>query len=98
MALNVGDVVRLTATFTVAATGAAVDPTTVTCTVTAPSGTSTTYTYAGASSEAVGVVSRSATGVYVLLVSATASEWWYAHWVSTGTGQAAERHKFHINL
>ena len=86
---DIGDLVRITGTFTTLA-GAAQDPTTVSLVVTNPAGVSTTYTYALAE------VTKSATGVYYKDVSATSSGTWLWRWVSTGTGQAGEEGEFEV--
>ena len=87
---DVGDLVRVTGTFTNAA-GAAVDPTVVTFTFRTPAGVATTYTY-GVDAQLV----KSATGVYYVDINVTAPQYWYCRFVSTGSGQAAGPHVFWV--
>jgi hypothetical protein len=73
--INVGDQVLLTAACAVAATGLAVDPTTVVITVKDPSGTVSTP-----------AVTHPSTGVYQAAISITLPGMW--QWKATGTGAA----------
>ena len=86
---QVGDLVRVSASFT-DASGNAVDPDTVYCDITAPDGTKTTYTY-GTDAEVV----RDSAGNYHLDVDVTAAGRWCYAWRSRGTGQAAGSGSFH---
>jgi hypothetical protein len=79
---DVGDVTRLSITFTQG--GAAIDPSTVSLTVQQPDGTQTTYTYTGAT------ITRDSLGNYHVDVSLTLVGTHRYRWVSTGTGAAAE--------
>lgn len=88
---DLGDLVRVTTTFTTAA-GVAVDPTAVFLAVKNPAGTTTTYTY-GISAGLI----KSAAGVYYLDVDANAAGYWFYRWYSTGTGQAAAQNAFKVN-
>lgn len=81
---SVGDLVKLTATFTDAA-NALEDPTAVAFTVYAPNGATSTP-----------VVTRVSTGVYTALVSATQEGDWEWRAVGTGAVQAAKRGEFHV--
>ena len=72
-----GDLVRLSATFTVSSTNT--DPTTVTLKVQDPSGNTATYTYAAAE------ITKSATGQYYKDVSIDEGGTWYYRWEGTGT-------------
>lgn len=80
MAYDVGDVVRVTTTFT--RLGVATDPTTVTFRVKAPAGTLTDYVYLTDAA-----VVRDSLGVYHLDLPVTAAGTWYVR--SIGTGAAA---------
>jgi hypothetical protein len=88
--MTVGDLVRITGTFSVA--GVATDPTTVTLKVRTPSGAVSTYTYAG------GGVTKDATGVYRRDVSATEPGRWLYRWEGTGTAEAAEEGSFDVEM
>ena len=89
---NVGDQVRLTATFT-DSVGAVADPTTVTCLVRRryqyPTVTTTTYTYPA-------TVTKSGTGVYYVDVTPDTEGIWDYRWVATGTVIAAEESAFNV--
>lgn len=74
---TIGDLARITATFTRDAQP--ITPTAITATATNPTGTTTT----------VPITLQSA-GVYQALVDLTASGSWSVRVYSTGTGQAAE--------
>lgn len=74
---DIGDLARITATFTQDA--APIDPTTVTAQVRDPTGTITEVP-----------ITLQATGIYQALVNLTASGQWYVRIYSTGSGQAAE--------
>jgi hypothetical protein len=79
-AYDIGDTVRLTATFKNTA-GANTDPTAVACTWKSPDGTVTSYTYAGAT------ITRSEAGIYYVDIAPTVSG---NHWYDfTGTGTVA---------
>ena len=91
MSYKVGDVVRVTGTWTNAA-GTAIDPDTVSFEYRLPGGaTTTTYEY-GTDAEVV----KSATGIYYVDVSQTAAGTFRAKWLSTGDGQAAETVHFNV--
>ncbi len=79
---DVGDVARLSTTF--AASGLAVDPSSVALTILTPAWASTTYTY-GVDAQIV----RSSTGAYYCDVTLTAPGRYGWRWVSAGTGAAA---------
>lgn len=87
-----GDLVRVTGTWTDAA-GAAVDPTVVKFAYINPAGVQTTLVY-GTDAALV----KSATGVYYVDVDASSSGDWQYRWWSTGTGQAADTGKFHVEI
>ena len=86
----IGSLVRVTATFTVVASGAAYDPTAVGVTIRNPLGVENTYTYA------LGQVKKSSTGVYYYDVDASVVGHWSYYWYGTGTGQAAENGGFEV--
>lgn len=85
---DIGDVVRLRATFTVNAT--ATDPTTITLKVKDPSNVTTTYTYSG------GDLTKEATGIYRYDYAITASGTFYIRWEGTGTAQTASEDSFTV--
>lgn len=82
MAYDVGDIVRISAAFTVG--GAATDPTTITLKVKTPAGVIATYTYAAAQ------ITRDSAGNYHKDITIDAAGDWWFRWESTGTAQAAE--------
>jgi len=85
----VGNQVICQATFTTAATGAAVDPTAVYFQFKNPSQVITTYQYG------VGVeIQKLSTGIYTVTISIDNDGDWYYRWYSTGTGQAAAETRF----
>lgn len=88
MLYDVGDVVRLDATFT-DIDDEPVDPTTVTFRIREPDGALTAYVY-GTDPEVV----RSAAGVYHVEWSVTLPGLHRWRFESTGTGQAAEESRF----
>jgi hypothetical protein len=87
----VGNLVRVTAAFTVVSTGAAYDPTAVGVKIRNPLAVESTYTYAG------GEVKKSGTGVYYFDVDANLAGHWSYYWYGTGTGQAAENGGFEVD-
>lgn len=87
-AYDVGDLVRISATFA-NVSGVNADPTTVKAKFKNPAGTVTTYTY-GTDVQLV----KDATGKYHVDISITSNgEWWY-RWEGTGAVQAAEENDF----
>lgn len=80
--LNVGDVVRLRAVFTVLNVNT--DPTTITLQVQTPSGTTTSYTYAAAQ------VTKEGTGIYYYNLSVSEAGWWVYQWTGTGTVEVVQ--------
>ena len=80
---DIGDLVRVTGTFTNAA-GTATDPAVVKFSYRDPSENITTLTY-GTDAAVV----KSATGIYYSDVSIDEAGVWWFRWFSTGTGQAA---------
>ena len=83
--LNVGDVVRLRAVFTVLNVNT--DPTTITLQVQNPSGTTTSYTYAGTQ------VTKEGTGIYYYNLSVSEAGWWVYQWTGTGTVEVVQGNK-----
>lgn len=86
---QIGDVLRLKATFT-DIDGAVADPTTVTITVLAPSGTETEKTYGAAQ------VTRVSTGVYYYDFSVTESGKHYFNWSAGGAYVASDQGAFQV--
>lgn len=84
MPYDIGDKVRLTATFTNLA-GTATDPSTVTFRMKLPGGTTTTYTY-GSTAELV----KSSTGVYYVDWTFSVAGSHYYRFAGTGTVAAAD--------
>lgn len=85
---DIGDLVRISTTFSVA--GVATDPTAVSLTVTDPSGTATTYTYAGAQ------VVKTAAGAYRYDLSVAAAGVYTYRWVGTGVAEGADSGQFMV--
>lgn len=84
MAYDVGDKLRITATFTVASTNT--DPTTITMQHKDPSGNTTSKTYAADPTEVV----KSATGIYYYDLTFDEAGTWYVKWTGTGTVVAVD--------
>jgi hypothetical protein len=80
---DIGDVVRVTCTFTNGA-GANTDPTTVTLKVKTPALVTTSYTWAG------GTVTRSAAGIFYKDISLTMSGEWFYRFEGTGAVESAD--------
>jgi hypothetical protein len=91
-AYNVGDQIRLEASFTNIA-GTPTDPTTVTCIVKRryqlPPVASTTYTYPA-------TITKTGTGEYYVDVTPDNEGIWDYRWVATGTIVAAEESAFNV--
>jgi hypothetical protein len=87
---DVGDLVRVTGTFTDAA-GTAIDPTTVAFKVKKPDRSITTYTY-GTDMQLV----KESTGNYRVDISADVKGKYKYRWYSTGNGQAAGESEFEV--
>ncbi len=86
-----GSTVRVLSDFTTVATGAPVDPSTVTLTVRDPDGNVTVYTYAAAQ------VVKDSTGDYHYDVGpCTIDGTWAYYWLGGGTDQAADEYYFQI--
>ncbi len=88
---NLGALVKVSATFTVAETEQAIDPDVVNVSVRAPDETVTTFVY-GTNAEVI----RDDPGEYHSDVNANQSGTWYYRWFSTGDGQAAEENRFEV--
>lgn len=87
---DLGNLIRVTATFTDYDSGDAVDPSDVNLSVYDGRGTVTTYTYGDSD------IARSGTGVYYFDVNANSSGTWSYRWWSTGSGQAAVESRFEV--
>jgi hypothetical protein len=87
---DVGDLVRITGTFTNSA-GTAVDPTVVRAQYTDPSGNTTSLLYL---TDAALV--KASTGVYYVDIDADESGVWLYRFYATGTGQGAEEGYFEV--
>jgi hypothetical protein len=83
MSYYVGDLVRISATWTNAA-GSVTDPTAVLAKYRDPAGTVTTYTY-GTDTELV----KDSTGIYHVDIDADSAGKWLYRFYSTGPGQAS---------
>lgn len=90
MNYDIGDLVRLTGTFTDLA-GVATDPTGITCSIRLPSGTVTTLTYGVDAS-----LYRTSTGVYYTDFAPTMEGLHYYRFAGTGAVTAAEETTFYI--
>ena len=89
---DLGDLVRVTATFTDPDDNdAPIDPEVVNVTFRDPSGNITTWVY-----DTDEEVVRSAEGIYYADIDADEAGTWEYRWWSTGSGQAAEAKKFKI--
>jgi hypothetical protein len=88
---ELGDLVRLSATFLDATTGLPLDPTTVKLSVKPPAATTTTHTYGSSA------IVKDDVGEYHFDQNANVAGNWHYRWFSTGTGQAAEERKFKVN-
>lgn len=87
---NVGDVCRVTATWTRPSDGAPLDPDVVKIIVKSPTET-TTYQYG------VDAVTKTGPGIYRVDVSLTDPGNWYYRCESTGEGQGAWEGQFHVS-
>lgn len=87
---DVGDLVRVTGTFT-DSSGNAQDPTAVYCAFKDPSGNVTTYQYGQDAA-----LEKSSTGVYYVDIDVDEAGVWYYRWYATGTGQAAGESTFSV--
>lgn len=87
---DIGDLVRVTGTFTNAA-GTAIDPTTVKAQIMDPSGNVSTLVYG----TDVAVV-RDSAGVYHTDISIDEAGHWQVRWYATGTGQSAGESYFQV--
>jgi hypothetical protein len=88
---QVGDLVRLSATFT-NSIGAQTDPTTITCLVKLRyviGAQTTTYTHPA-------TITKDSTGIYHVDITPDAEGIWDYRWVATGTVQAAAESAFNV--
>lgn len=88
---DLGDLVRVTGTFSDPDDDTVMDPAVVKLSVKDPSENVETFVY-GTDVEVV----KSSTGVYYLDIDADEAGTWYYRWWSTGTGQAAEENSFEV--
>jgi hypothetical protein len=86
---DLGDLVRVSGTFSDADSGDAIDPDVVKVSIKSPDDTVTTYVY-GVDTEVV----KDATGEYHADIDANDAGVWFYRWWSTGDGQAAEESRF----
>lgn len=89
MAYDIGDVVRVTTTFT--KLGVVTDPTTVTFRVKPPSGTLVDYVYGTDAN-----VAKVSTGVFRVDVDVDAAGTWYVRSIGTGTAEGVEEIAFYV--
>jgi len=88
---DLGDLVKVTGTFTDPDNGdAVIDPTVVKLSYRNPAGTVTTWTYGG------GEITKDSTGNYSANIDANVAGRWFYRWWSTGTGAAAEEKSFNV--
>lgn len=86
-----GELIRVTASFTLRSSGAALDPTTVKLSVRVPDGTVTTYVY-GTDAALI----KDSTGHYHYDLSLASVGRYYYRWWSTGNGQAADEKSIRV--
>lgn len=90
MAYNIGDIVRVTAFFTI--DGVATDPSSgPTCKYKDPTPTTVSKTYPGDAE-----IVKDATGRYHRDITIDQSGTWYYNWAGTGTAQGAEEGSFEV--
>jgi hypothetical protein len=89
LTVDLGDLPRATATFTVS--GTAADPSVVKFSVLKPDGTLTTYVYLTDAQ-----VVKTSTGIYYMNIDASQAGLWKVRAWSTGTGQAALESEFFV--
>ena len=89
MSVQVGDALKLQATFTVS--DVATDPTTITLEVQDPSGNTDSYTYAG------GGVTKTSTGIYYRIVTFDEAGTWIYQWTATGAVVTVEGDKIYVD-
>lgn len=88
---DLGDVVRVSATFTDVDTEGTVDPDVIKLSIRTPAGVVTTYTFG------VGAyIIKQAVGEYNAVIDANQSGFWFYRWWSTGFGQAAKEKTFKV--
>ena len=94
MTYDVGDRVRVTATFTDEITGAPMDPSVITLTIRPPRLPSILHQYGNPSSAIV----RQALGVYYIDQDITVHGSWYYRWSGSGALVAAEESHFFVRV
>lgn len=90
-AYSLGQLVRITATFT-DENGDAADPGAVFCQIKTPAGVTTSYEY-GVDGEVV----KDSTGVFHLDLDCDAVGWWSWRWYSTTSVQAADEDRLQVS-
>jgi hypothetical protein len=88
---DLGDLVKVSATFKDAGTGAAIDPDVINVSIRTPTGVVTSYTY----SVDANLIQENV-GEYYAMVNANESGFWFYRWWSAGFGQTAKETKFEI--
>jgi len=88
---DLGDVVRVSATFTDADTDALIDPDVVKLSIRTPAGIVTTYTYGVG-----GSVVKQAVGQYYSVINSNQAGFWFYRWWSAGYGQTAREKEFKV--
>ena len=88
---DVGDLVRVTASF-IDAAGSTADPASVYCKYKHPSATTGSFAYSSSSE-----LGKLATGVYYIDISITEyGTWYYRFWSGSGAGQTAGESMFQV--
>lgn len=90
---DLGDVIRVSATFIDGDTADAIDPEVVKLSIRTPAGAVTTYTYGVG-----GTVVKEMVGQYFANVDANQAGFWFYRWWSTGFGQAAKENEFKVRI
>ena len=88
---DLGDLVRVSATFKDAETEDELDPTEVSLSVCTPDGEVVTYVY-----DTDAEVVKEDVGMYYADLDANQTGTWFYRWWSTGTGQASEEGRFTV--
>jgi hypothetical protein len=88
---DLGDLVRVEASFSDALLGGAIDPDVVKLSVKAPGAETVTYTY-----DDDATIVRDELGEFYAHIDANATGTWFYRWWSTGDGQAAIEKRFQV--
>lgn len=86
--IDVSEPAQLFVVFTLAATGATEDPTTVSLTTVSPTSSSTTYVYGS------GGITRDSKGNYHADVTPGTAGWWRYYWIGTGVCAVVQQGEF----